>query len=75
MVLLHQTPPDSLNIPVIAIENKDGAAMLIHHLIEVHGRRRIVFCAGRRAMKTRSGVSAAIRKPLNLMTSSSIRVW
>jgi LacI family transcriptional regulator len=46
IVLLHQTPPDSLNIPVIAIENKDGAAMLVNHLIEVHGRRRIVFLRG-----------------------------
>ncbi len=46
MVLLHQTPPDSLNIPVIAIENKDGAAMLVNHLIETHARRRIVFLRG-----------------------------
>lgn len=46
MVLLHHSPPDSLNIPVIAIENKDGAAMLIKHLIKVHGRRRIVFLQG-----------------------------
>jgi DNA-binding LacI/PurR family transcriptional regulator len=46
MVLLHQTPPDSLGIPVIAIENQDGAVMLVNHLIEVHGRRRIVFLRG-----------------------------
>ena len=46
IVLLHQTPPDLLNIPVIAVENKDGAAMLVNHLIEVHGRRRIVFLRG-----------------------------
>jgi DNA-binding LacI/PurR family transcriptional regulator len=46
LVLLHQTPPDSLNIPVITIENKDGAATLVDHLIEVHGRRRIVFLRG-----------------------------
>lgn len=46
IVLLHQTPPDSLDIPVIAIENKDGAAMLINHLIEKHGRRRIVYLRG-----------------------------
>ncbi len=46
MVLLHQTPPVSLNIPVIAIENKDGAAVLIDHLIERHGRRRIVYLRG-----------------------------
>lgn len=46
IVLLHQTAPDSLNIPVIAIENKDGAAMLVDHLIETHQRRRIVFLQG-----------------------------
>jgi len=46
VVLLHQTPPDLLNIPVITIENKDGAAMLINHLIEAHGRQRIVFLHG-----------------------------
>ena len=46
LVLLHQTPPDSLNIPVITIENKDGAFMLVSHLIEVHGMRRIVYLQG-----------------------------
>ncbi len=46
IVLLHQTPPDALDIPVITIENKDGAAMLVSHLIETHGRRRIVFLRG-----------------------------
>jgi DNA-binding LacI/PurR family transcriptional regulator len=46
LVLLHLTPPDSLKIPVISVENKDGAAMLVDHLIEAHGRRRIVFLHG-----------------------------
>jgi LacI family transcriptional regulator, galactose operon repressor len=46
VVLLHQTPPASLDIPVITIENKDGAAMLIDHLIETHERRRILFLRG-----------------------------
>jgi LacI family transcriptional regulator len=46
MVLLHQTPPDSLNIPAIAVENKNGAITLINHLIEIHGRRKIVFLRG-----------------------------
>ncbi len=46
VVLLHQTPPESLDIPVIAIENKDGAAMLIDHLIKEHGRRHIVYLRG-----------------------------
>ncbi|PWB74384.1 MAG: LacI family transcriptional regulator [Anaerolineales bacterium] len=46
IVLLHQTPPESLNIPVITIENKSGAEMLVDHLIEGHGRRRIVYLQG-----------------------------
>lgn len=46
LVLLHQTPPDALEIPVITIENKEGAAMLVQHLIDVHGRRQIVFLRG-----------------------------
>jgi DNA-binding LacI/PurR family transcriptional regulator len=46
MVLLHQSSPDSVSIPVIAIENKDGAIMLVNHLIERHGRRQIVFLRG-----------------------------
>ena len=45
-VLLHQTPPTDYHIPVITIENKDGAAMLVSHLIEAHGRRRIVYLQG-----------------------------
>jgi len=46
LVLLHETPPEGMNIPVITIENKDGAEMLVSHLIEKHGRRRIVFLRG-----------------------------
>ena len=46
LVLMHQTPPEKLNIPVITIENKDGAVMLIDHLIEKHDRRRIVYMQG-----------------------------
>ena len=46
LVLLHETPPVGMNIPVITIENKDGAEMLVSHLIEKHGKRRIVFLRG-----------------------------
>lgn len=46
VVLMHQTPLEGLHIPVITIENKDGAEMLINHLIEKHDRRRIVFLRG-----------------------------
>jgi len=46
LVLMHQTPPEEQNIPVITIENKDGAEMLVSHLIEQHHRRRIVYLRG-----------------------------
>lgn len=46
MVLMHETPSEGMNIPVITVENKDGAEMLVSHLIEKHGRRRIVFLRG-----------------------------
>lgn len=45
-VLLYQTPPSSLNIPSVTIENKSGAQMIVEHLIQVHNRRRIVFLRG-----------------------------
>ena len=46
VVLMHQTPPEGVEIPVITIENKDGAEMLVSHLIEKHGRRRIIYMQG-----------------------------
>jgi LacI family transcriptional regulator len=46
LVLLHDSPPDDLLIPIITIENKAGAKMLIDHLIEVHQRRRIAYLQG-----------------------------
>jgi len=46
VVLLHQAPPEDLNIPFITVENKAGAEELVSHLIEVHGRQRIVFLRG-----------------------------
>ena len=46
MVLLHQSPPEGLQIPNVTFENKDGARELVEHLITAHGARRIVFLAG-----------------------------
>lgn len=45
-VLLHQTPPDELDIPVVTFENKRSARQLVEHLIEVHGYHRIAFLRG-----------------------------
>jgi LacI family transcriptional regulator len=46
VVLLHQTPPEEFRIPFVTVENKAGAEKLVSHLIEVHGRRKIVFLSG-----------------------------
>jgi LacI family transcriptional regulator len=46
VVLLNQTPPEGLDIPVIAIENKSSAQKIVEHLIGTHHCRRIVFLRG-----------------------------
>ena len=46
LVLVHQTPPDDLDIPMITIENKAGTRQLIDHLIETHHCRQIAFLRG-----------------------------
>ena len=46
MVLVHRTPPPSLSIPSVTVENIEITRKLIEHLIQVHGKRRIVFMRG-----------------------------
>jgi LacI family transcriptional regulator len=46
VILLHQAPPDSLNIPVITIENQSGTRNIVNHLIEIHHCQRIIFLQG-----------------------------
>lgn len=46
VVLLHRTPPDGLPVPVVTVENKDGAFKIVEHLILVHGKHRIGFLQG-----------------------------
>jgi len=46
VVLLQQSPPDGIDIPVISIENKSSAQKIVAHLIEIHNRRRIAFLRG-----------------------------
>jgi LacI family transcriptional regulator len=45
-VLIHRTPPDDLEIPCVTVENKAASRKIVDHMIEVHGRRRIVFLRG-----------------------------
>ncbi|HSB00519.1 MAG TPA: LacI family DNA-binding transcriptional regulator [Anaerolineales bacterium] len=46
MVLVHRTPPGSLAIPSVTVENVAITHKLVDHLIQVHGRRRILFLRG-----------------------------
>jgi LacI family transcriptional regulator, galactose operon repressor len=46
MVLVHRTPPPSLDIPSVTVENVEVTRNLIDHLIQVHGRKRILFLRG-----------------------------
>ncbi len=46
LVLIHRTAPKNALIPSVTVENKAATRKSIDHLIEVHGRRRIVFMKG-----------------------------
>jgi DNA-binding LacI/PurR family transcriptional regulator len=46
MVLVHRTSPNSLKIPSVTVENIEVTHRLIEHLIQVHGKRRILFMRG-----------------------------
>lgn len=46
VVLIHRTPPDDLPLPFVTVENKAATRAIIDHLIEVHGKRRIIFMRG-----------------------------
>ena len=46
MVLLYRTPPVNLKIASVAVENKLSSQKLVSHLIEVHGRKRIIYMQG-----------------------------
>ena len=46
MVLVHRTPPAELSIPSVTVENLEVTRLLVDHLINVHGKRRILFFRG-----------------------------
>lgn len=46
VVLIHQSPPPSLDIPCVTVENKAASRRLVEHLIVTHQRRRIAFLRG-----------------------------
>ena len=46
MVLVHRTAPPSMNIPSVTVENLEITQRLVEHLIQEHGKRRILFLRG-----------------------------
>ena len=46
VVLVHRTPPPSVSIPSVTVENTEITHQLVDHLIKVHGKRRIMFLRG-----------------------------
>lgn len=46
VVLIHNSPPPDLKIPCVTVENKAASVKIINHLIDVHGRKKIVFLRG-----------------------------
>jgi len=46
MVLIHRTPPASLPLPSVTVENKSATYKLVEHLILTHNKRRILFLRG-----------------------------
>ena len=43
VVLVHRSAPHAMNIPCVNVENKTASYKIVKHLIEVHGRKQIVF--------------------------------
>ena len=46
MVLVHRTSPPPLTIPSVTVENLEITHKLVEHLIQVHGKRHILFMRG-----------------------------
>lgn len=65
MVLVHRTPPPSVPIPSVTVENIEITQKLIEHLIRDHGKRRILFLRGpihqEDSLRRESGYKAALQ--------------
>lgn len=65
MVLVHRTPPPTVSIPSVTVENVEVTRQLIEHLIQAHGRERILFLRGpadqEDSVKRETGYRAALQ--------------
>jgi DNA-binding LacI/PurR family transcriptional regulator len=66
MVLVHRTPPPQVPIPSVTVENFEITKRLVDHLINSHGRRRILFFRGpihqEDSMRREAGYRAALEE-------------
>ena len=46
LVLIHQSPPEGLNVPCVTVENKAASHKIVEHLIVTHQRKRIALLRG-----------------------------
>jgi LacI family transcriptional regulator len=46
LVLIHQSPPEGLEVPCVTVENKAASRKIVEHLIVAHQRQRIVLLRG-----------------------------
>jgi LacI family transcriptional regulator len=46
VVLVHRTPPPSVSLPSVTVENVEITKRLVEHLIHDHNKRRILFLRG-----------------------------
>jgi len=46
VVLVHRSSPQALSIPSVNVENKAASYKMVEHLIELHGRKQIVYVRG-----------------------------
>ena len=65
MVLVHRTSPPSVSIPSVTVENTEITHKLVEHLIQVHGKRRIMFLRGpasqEDSMRREAGYKSALQ--------------
>jgi DNA-binding LacI/PurR family transcriptional regulator len=65
MVLIHQSPPEPLEIPCVTVENKAASRKIVEHLIEVHRKRHIVFLSGPQEQEDSRWRELGYRQALN----------
>jgi LacI family transcriptional regulator len=66
MVLIHRTPPETLEIPCVTVENKAASRKIVEHLIDVHKCKRIVFLRGPQEQEDAEWREAGYRQALEL---------